>query len=100
MLVVDVGVAPAAIEGGDGDVMAGELRGKLLDVVDIALDGGSAGVRRDLRRIADDGRDAVAALGGFLEQGAADEAGRADEGDLHGWSPCLVPSLCREGWIF
>ena len=87
LLIIEVGIAPARVEGADDHLVASHETSDVIFIVDIALLGVKLRMCLQLFRIPHDGGDIVAPIQGFLQDGRSDKAGCSDQGNLHGVLP-------------
>ena len=87
LLIVDVGIAPARIEGADDGIVARYASSNFLFVVDIALLSVKLRMPLQLFRVPRDGGHLMTAIQGFLQDGRSHKTGCSDQCDLHGFLP-------------
>ena len=82
-IATNIRIGPAGVEGADDGIKSGELLGKT-GGGDIGGNGAHVWRGEDFAGVAGEGGNVVAARGEFLDDGVADVAGSADNGEFHG----------------
>ncbi|MNY11329.1 hypothetical protein D3C86_1443520 [compost metagenome] len=97
--LADFRLTPARVEGVDQRIVARQRLGQGGGVIGVAGHGCQRRMRRQFFRVTDDAGDPMATVQGFLQDGCANEAAGADQGEFHGCLPVAFVGTDNRSWI-